>query len=105
MEPWLQRRFSAQADCRSVRSGRYRGLLFTTKDSRGGKERNVRKCLWKISQLSFLARVVLLREQSQVVSHIKQALEQFARFFLSTKEVPASNQPETAREKNTFTPR
>jgi hypothetical protein len=97
--------FYAQGDRHSLGSLRYRSFLFAIKDSRGTKERNVRKCLRKISQLSFLARIVLLGEKPQVVSHIKQALEQFARFFLSTEEVPASNQPERAWEKNTFTPR
>jgi hypothetical protein len=80
-------------------------FLFVAKDSRSSKERNMRKCLWKISQLSFLARIVLLGEKPQVVSHIKQALEQFARFFLSVEEVPAPDQPERTWEKNTFTPR
>jgi len=60
-------------------------FLFTVKDSGGGKERNVRKCLRKISELPFLARIVLLGEKSQIVSHIQQALEQFARFFLSVE--------------------
>jgi hypothetical protein len=60
-------------------------LVFVLKDSRGAKKRNVGKCLWKISQLSFFTRIVLLGEKSQVVSHIEQALEQFARFFLSTE--------------------
>jgi hypothetical protein len=88
-----------------IDSYRRRSFLFVIKDSRGTKERNVGKCLWKISQLSFLARIVLLGEKPQVVSHIKQTLEQFTRFFLSTEEMPASNQPEGTWEKNTFTPR
>src|SRR6266850_1918724 len=86
-------------------SCRRHNFLFVIKDSRGTKERNVRKCLGKISQLSFLTRIVLLGEKAQVVSHIKQTLEQSARFFLSTEEVPASSQPEGTWEKNTFTSR
>jgi hypothetical protein len=58
--------------CRQMaRSGPPLNFLFVIKDSRGTKERNVRKCLRKISQLSFITRIVLLGEKPQVVSHIK----------------------------------
>src|SRR6266487_4143866 len=84
--PWLQQRlFCAQGDPTSLESFRYRDFLFTVKDSRGSKQGDMRKCLWQISQLSFLAWIVLLGEKSQVVSHVEQALEQFARFFLSVE--------------------
>src|SRR6185312_753565 len=73
-----------------IDSSRRRRFLFVIKDSCGTKKGNVRKCLRKISQLSFLMRIVLLGEETQVVSHIKQTPEQFARFVLSTEEVPAS---------------
>jgi hypothetical protein len=65
----------------------------------------MRKRLWEISQLAFLAWIVLLGEKSQVVSHLEQALEQFARFFLSVEQMPASDQPKGAWDKNTFTSR
>src|SRR5580704_250569 len=81
-----------------------RHFLFTAKDSGGTKERDVRKCLRKIPELSFLARIVLLGKKSQIVSHIQQALEQFARFFLSVEQVPAGDQPKGAWDKNSFTP-
>src|SRR5580693_5365396 len=82
-----------------------RHFLFTAKDSGGTKERNVRKCLRKIPKLSFLARIVLLGEKSQIVSHIQQTLEQFACFLLSSEQVPAGHQPERARDKNSFAAR
>src|ERR1044071_9351712 len=88
-----------------IDSFRCRNFLFTFKDSRGSKQSDMGKCLREISQLSFLARIVLLGEKSQIVSNIQQALEQFARFFLSVEQVPTSDQPEGAWDKNAFTPR
>ena len=68
-----------------IDSFRCRNFLFTAKDSLGSKECDMRKCLRKISELSFVAWIVLLGEKSQIVSHIQQTLKQFARFLLSVE--------------------
>src|SRR4029450_12928351 len=49
---------------------------------------DVRESLWKISQLTLCARIVLFREQSKIVARIEQALEQFACFFFAAEPLP-----------------
>src|SRR5262249_49505253 len=87
---------------RSLRSFRRCSFLFTIKYSSRLKQRNMRKCLRKISQLPLFAWIVLLGQKSEIVSQIEQALEKFASFFVSAEEMPAGNKPERARKKNTF---
>ena len=48
------------------------------------------------------ARIVLFREQSKIVAHIKQSLEQFACFFFSAEQMPAIRQPKGTWKKYPF---
>src|ERR1700736_193449 len=62
------------------------GVLIA-QQQRGVDQRDVREGLRKISQLSLRFRTVFLRKQSEIVSHIEQPLEQFARLFVTTDQV------------------
>src|SRR6266576_5300754 len=62
----------------------------------------MREGLRKISQLTLRSRIVLFREQSKIVAHIEQPLEQFACFFFSTEQMPAIRQPKGAGKKYSF---
>ena len=57
-------------------------FLFTVKDSGGAKERDMRKCLRKISELRFSRGSYSSERSPEIVSQCEQALEQFARFLL-----------------------
>src|SRR6476646_6765699 len=65
----------------------------------------MRKRLRKIPQLTLCARIVLFREQSKIVTHIEQPLEQIACFFLAAEQMPAIRQPKRAWKKYSFVAR
>src|SRR4029077_16775395 len=65
----------------------------------------MRKRLRKISQLTLCARIVLFREESKIVAHIEQPLEQFECFFFPAEQMPAIRQPKRAWKKYSFVAR
>src|SRR5712671_3148463 len=79
--------------------------VFIAKNSSATYQRDMRESLRKISQLTLCARIVFFREQSKIVAHIKQPLEQFACFFFSAEQMPAIRQPKGAGKKYSFVAR
>src|SRR5215831_14105207 len=73
--------------------------VFIAENPSATYQRDVRECLRKISQLTLCARIVLFGQQSKIVTHIEQPLEQFTCFFLSAEQMPAISQPKRARKK------
>src|SRR6476620_7630469 len=76
--------------------------VFIAENSSATYQGDVREGLRKISQLTLCARIVLFREQSKIVAHIEQPLEQFACFFFSAEQMPAIRQPKGAGKENSF---
>src|SRR6476646_10333108 len=79
--------------------------VFIAQNSSAAYQRDMRESLRKISQLTLRARIVLFREQSKIVAHIEQPLEQFACFFLAAEQMPAIRQPKGAGKKYSFVSR
>src|SRR6478752_8055934 len=79
--------------------------VFIAENPSATYQRDVRESLRKISQLTFRARIVFFREQSKIVAHIEQPLEQFACFFFSAEQMPAIRQPKGAGKKYSFVAR
>jgi hypothetical protein len=61
------------------------------------------KCLWKVSKLAFVDRIVLFGQQPDIVSETEQTVEQFFRFLEATLEDEVIYKPKAAREKSAFT--
>src|SRR5262249_61404212 len=76
--------------------------VFIAQNSSATYQGDVRESLRKISELTLYAGIVLFREQSKIVAHIEQPLEQFACFFFSAQQMPAIRQPKRARKKYSF---
>src|SRR4029434_7559515 len=79
--------------------------VFIAQNSSATYQRDMRESLRKISQLTLCARIVLFREQSKIVAHIEQPLEQFSCFFFSAEQMPAIPQPTGPWKKYSFYPR
>src|SRR6476620_7529933 len=65
----------------------------------------MREGLRKVSQLTLCARIVLFREQSKIIAHIEQPLEQLASFVFPAEQMPAIRQPKGAWKKYSFVAR
>src|SRR3954447_1824590 len=69
---------------------------------RGRDEREVRERLWEVPEQAVLLRVVLLGEEADVVCEADQLLEQRMRLVVPAEQLVAVDEPEGAREKDTF---
>src|SRR6516162_1736402 len=70
---------------------------------RGVDDRNVGESLREVPELPFTDRIVFLRQQTEIVSERKQALEQRDRIIAAANQCQAVGEPEAAGEKNAFT--
>src|SRR5438309_6710105 len=68
---------------------------------RGVDERDVREGLREVAEVAARARVVLFREQPDVVGEAAQALEKFARLVAAPEHHQAVGEPEAASEEHT----
>jgi hypothetical protein len=68
-------------------------------------ERKMRKRLREVSDLPLCSRIVLFREQADIVAKRQQALEQGARFRIAVLQRVVVGKPETAGKEDTFSRR
>ena len=68
-------------------------------------ESEVRKGLRKITQLALCLRIVLFREQADIVAKRQQPFEQRACFRVAVLQRVIVGQPEAARQKDAFSRR
>ena len=71
-------------------------------DQRGLDQRKVGEGLREVAELTERNRVVLLREQPDVVSQVEQALEQLARLPLFPLQGEDAGEPERAGKEDAF---
>ena len=68
----------------------------------GVHERDVRECLGEVAQLALRARIVLLGQETDVVSQVEEVLEETARVGETAEEDQVVRKPEAAGEERAF---
>src|SRR5271168_3402523 len=66
-------------------------------------EREMRKGLWEIAKLAAFARIILLRQQPDIVAQAEQTPEQRSRLRMTTLQHKIVRKPEAAREEHALT--
>src|SRR5260370_1080322 len=62
----------------------------------------VGESLWKISELTFVDRIVFFGKETEIVAQSEQPFEQLPRVVFSPDQMQTRSQPKRARQKNTF---
>src|SRR5580698_1616910 len=81
------------------------GTFSRNKIVRRVDERDMGKCLRKISELAVKNGIVLLGQQADVVAQIEQTLEEFARLPMAAGDCVVVREPECARQERSLTRR
>src|ERR1700735_942760 len=81
------------------------GTFSRNKIVRRVDERDMGKCLRKISELAAKNGIVLLGQQADVIAQIEQTQEKLPRLLMTTRDCIVVREPERARQERSLTRR
>src|SRR5919201_6685914 len=93
-------RARARAQLAACRVPPHHGRMLVSQVERAVHEREVRESLRKVPEQPLLIRVVLLRDQTEVVRQREKAFEQRVRLVVPPEQLETVDEPERAREEN-----